>query len=459
MERILIVDDDTYICKLLDNYLNKHGYHAESVYTGSSAMEKIRQKDYDLILCDYRLPDRDGFDILRQAKSKDPTLPVVIMTAYKDLATAVRLIKAGAYDYLTKPLIPEEVLELIREAISKEKVQDSSFSFEKDFITGKSRKFRDIIEHIRIVSPVDMTVVIEGETGSGKEYVARAIHFNSKRRKGPFIAVDCGALPKGLVNSELFGHIKGSFTGATYDKKGLFEQANGGTLFLDEISNLDAENQMKLLRVLQEKTITRTGDTKSIKVDVRLVVASNEDLMEEVKNNHIREDLYHRLNEFKIIVPPLREREEDVLVFAEAFIERASRRFEKHVSGYDEEVKQILLNYQWPGNIRELKNVITRSVLLAGSDHLSLQDIPEEIKTRQTMFRNTRTAIPEDKLDVKLKDAAGKAEKEAIIQALIKSNYNKSKAARLLKIDRKTLYNKIKQFNTPGGLKRSSPRV
>ncbi len=326
-------------------------------------------------------------------------------------------------------------------------MQDSSFSFEKDFITGKSRKFRDIIEHIRIVSPVDMTVVIEGETGSGKEYVARAIHFNSKRRKGPFIAVDCGALPKGLVNSELFGHIKGSFTGATYDKKGLFEQANGGTLFLDEISNLDAENQMKLLRVLQEKTITRTGDTKSIKVDVRLVVASNEDLMEEVKNNHIREDLYHRLNEFKIIVPPLREREEDVLVFAEAFIERASRRFEKHVSGYDEEVKQILLNYQWPGNIRELKNVITRSVLLAGSDHLSLQDIPEEIKTRQTMFRNTRTAIPEDKLDVKLKDAAGKAEKEAIIQALIKSNYNKSKAARLLKIDRKTLYNKIKQFN------------
>ena len=447
MERILIVDDDTYICKLLDNYLNKHGYHAESVYTGSSAMEKIRQKDYDLILCDYRLPDRDGFDILRQAKGKDPTMPVVIMTAYKDLATAVRLIKAGAYDYLTKPLIPEEVLELIREAISKEKVQDSSFSFEKDFITGKSRKFRDIIEHIRIVSPVDMTVVIEGETGSGKEYVARAIHFNSKRRKGPFIAVDCGALPKGLVNSELFGHIKGSFTGATYDKKGLFEQANGGTLFLDEISNLDAENQMKLLRVLQEKTITRTGDTKSIKVDVRLVVASNEDLMEEVKNNHIREDLYHRLNEFKIIVPPLREREEDVLVFAEAFIERASRRFEKHVSGYDEEVKQILLNYQWPGNIRELKNVITRSVLLAGSDHLTLQDIPEEIKTRQTMFQNTRTAIPEDKLDVKLKDAAGKAEKEAIIQALIKSNYNKSKAARLLKIDRKTLYNKIKQFN------------
>ena len=447
MERILIIDDDTYICKLLDNYLNKNGYHVESTYTGSSAIERIKQKEFDLILCDFRLPDRDGFDILRQVKSKDPALPVVIMTAYKDLGTAVRLIKAGAYDYITKPLIPEEVLELIREAINKEKEQDSSFSFEKDFIRGNSKIFRDIIEHVRIVSPVDMTVVIEGETGSGKEYVARAIHFNSERRKGPFIAVDCGALPKGLVNSELFGHIKGSFTGATYDKKGLFEQASGGTLFLDEISNLDAENQMKLLRVLQEKTITRVGDTKAIKVDVRLVVASNEDLMEEVERNNIREDLYHRLNEFKIVVPPLRDREEDVLVFADAFIERASRRFSKEVKGYDDELKQILLKYHWPGNIRELKNVITRSVLLARKSRLTMQDIPEEIKAKQALLQNSQAEIPGNKLDIKLKDAAGKAEKEAIIQALIKSNYNKSKAARLLKIDRKTLYNKIKQFN------------
>jgi len=447
MERILIIDDDTYICKLLDNYLNKNGYHTESVFSGSVALEKIRQKEYDLILCDFRLPDRDGFDILRQVKSKDPDLPVVIMTAYKDLGTAVRLIKAGAYDYITKPLIPEEVLELIREATAKEKHTDSAFSFEKDFIQGKSRKFREIIEHVRIVSPVDMTVVIEGETGSGKEYVARAIHFNSRRRNGPFIPVDCGALPKGVVNSELFGHVKGSFTGATYDKKGLFEQASGGTLFLDEISNLDAENQMKLLRVLQEKTITRIGDTRAIKVDVRLVVASNEDLMEEVEKNNIREDLYHRLNEFKIVVPPLREREEDVLVFADAFIERASRRFSKEVTGYNDEVKQILLNYHWPGNIRELRNVITRSVLLSGTPRLTMQDIPGEIKTKQVLHQNSQVGMPADRPGVKLKDAAGKAEKEAIIRALIKSNYNKSKAARLLKIDRKTLYNKIKQFN------------
>ncbi|RPI42366.1 MAG: sigma-54-dependent Fis family transcriptional regulator, partial [Bacteroidetes bacterium] len=323
----------------------------------------------------------------------------------------------------------------------------TSVTFEQDFITGQSRRFEEILEHIRIVSPVDMTVVIEGETGSGKEYVARAIHFNSKRRNGAFVAVDCGALPKGIVNSELFGHIKGSFTGATYDKKGLFEQAHGGTLFLDEISNLDAENQMKLLRVLQEKTITRVGDTRPIKVDVRLVVASNEDLMKEVEQNNMREDLYHRLNEFKILVPPIRERGDDVLVFASAFVEKAARRFEKDVSGYDQDVRQILTNYPWPGNIRELKNVMTRSVLLARGNTITLQDIPEEIKTRQALLLNRDGGNGRTRTDVKLKDAAGKAEKEAIIQALIKSNYNKSKAARLLKIDRKTLYNKIKQFN------------
>jgi len=447
MHRILIIDDDTYICKLLDNYLNRNGFRAEAVYTGSSAIQKLKENTYNLVLCDFRLPDRDGFDILSRVKTTDPTTPVIIMTAYKDLGTAVRLIKAGAYDYITKPLIPEEVLELIREAIEKSEQRHNSFTFEQDFITGESRKFQEILEHIRIVSPVDMTVVVEGETGSGKEYVARAIHFNSKRRKGAFVAVDCGALPKGIVNSELFGHIKGSFTGATYDKKGLFEQAHGGTLFLDEISNLDAENQMKLLRVLQEKTVTRIGDTRPIKVDVRLVVASNEDLMKEVEQNNMREDLYHRLNEFKIIVPPLRERGEDVLVYAGAFIERAARRFEKDISGYDQDVRQILVNYPWPGNIRELKNVMTRSVLLARGPGITIQDIPEEIKTRQALLQNRESGNGRGGDDVKLKDAAGKAEKEAIIQALIKSNYNKSKAARLLKIDRKTLYNKIKQFN------------
>jgi len=447
MQRILVIDDDTYICKLLSNYLNKHAYHADSVFNGVEALKMIDQTSYDLIISDYRLPDRDGFDILHHVKKKDPGIPVIIMTAYKDLSTAVRLIKSGAYDYITKPLIHEELLELVKEATVPKEVHVPQVNFQQDFIRGKSKKFKEILEHVRIVSPVNMSVIIEGETGSGKEYIARAIHVNSQRKDGPFIAVDCGALPKGLVNSELFGHIKGAFTGATYDKKGLFEQANGGTLFLDEIGNLGAENQMKLLRVLQEKTLTRVGDTKKTKVDVRLIVATNVDMLVEMKNGKIREDLYHRLNEFKIAVPPLRSRGEDILVYADAFLKRAAVRFDKQVKGYDQAVRDMLLEYSWPGNIRELKNVITRAVLLSETPEITLKVFPEEIKTSQAIHKNMNTPAGSKPPETNLKGAASSAEKEAIIQALVKTNYNKSQAARYLKIDRKTLYNKIKQYN------------
>jgi two-component system response regulator HydG len=447
MKRILIVDDDTYICKLLDNYLRRHGYETETALTAANAAAKLKESEFDLVLSDYRLPDKDGFYILNLVKSNNPSVPVIIMTAYEEMGTAIKLIKSGAFDYITKPLIPEEVLGLIKEAMPEKATQTNSVSFQKDFIPGQSRKFQGILNHIRIVAPVNMTVIIQGETGSGKEHLARAIHFNSQRKDGPFVAVDCGALPRGIVNSELFGHIKGSFTGATFDKKGLFEQASGGTLFLDEISNLDAENQMKLLRVLQEKTVTRIGDARSIKVDIRLIVASNEDLLREMENNNIREDLYHRLNEFKIVVPPLRDREDDVLIFADAFIKRAAQRFQKKVTGYDDQVRKILLEYHWPGNIRELRNVITRAVLLSKSNRITMDVIPEEVKARRALHQNLDRRFAGDVKDMKLKDAAILAEKEAIIQALVKSNHNKSKAARLLKIDRKTLYNKIKQLN------------
>ncbi len=446
VSRILVIDDDTYVCKLITRYLNKHGYESDSAYTGLAALKKMEANEYDLILSDYRLPDRDGFEILQQAKKKNLTTPVIIMTAYESLTTAIKLIKSGAYDYVTKPLIPEEMLELIQAALEHQKAQVNQVSFKQDFIQGNSLRFKEIHEYIRIVSPVNMTVIIEGETGSGKEFVARAIHANSKRKKGPFIAVDCGALPKGLVNSELFGHIKGSFTGAIRDKKGVFEQADGGTLFLDEIGNLDAANQMKLLRVLQEKSITRIGDTKTFQVDVRLIVASNEDLLQQVKNGGLRDDLYHRLNEFKIVVPPLRLRGEDVLVFADAFVKRAATRFGKVISGYDEEVKHILLTYHWPGNIRELKNVITRAVLLSSTQQISLGDLPDEIRMQQALQQNMEMNGSTSPPGTRLKAAASMAEKEAIIQALVASNYNKSQAARLLKIDRKTLYNKIKQY-------------
>ena len=440
MERILIVDDDTYICKLLLNFLKKQGYEAEAAYSGASALSLLEKKDYQLIISDFRLPDKDGFDILSRAMEKTPPPPVVIITAYEDLGTAIRLIRQGAYDYITKPLIPEEVTGLVREVLQREQSKDSEPSFKRDFIQGNSTGFREVLEHVSIVAPVNMNVIIQGETGSGKEYVARSIHYNSRRKEGPFIAVDCGALPKGLVNSELFGHVKGSFTGATYDKVGLFEQASGGTLFLDELSNLDMDNQVKLLRVLQEDKITRVGDAKSIHVNVRLVVASNEDLHQEVERNNLREDLYHRLNEFKIMVPPLRERGEDILLFAREFVERAASRFNKDVTSFDTDVRELLMSYPWPGNIRELKNVMNRSVLLAKSSTITLRELPEEVRTLHGL-EHSGPGSPD------LKNASREAEKEAIIKALVRSNYNKSQAARILNIDRKTLYNKINKFN------------
>lgn len=447
MSRILIIDDDTYICKLLDNFLNKKGYQTETAHTGSSALKLLKESDFHLVLCDYRLPDLSGFDILAEVKSMNTRLPVIIMTAYKELGTAVKLIKAGAYDYITKPLLPEEVAHLIQEAISKIEGKEDATSFESEFIEGFSANYQRVVEYIKIVSPVNMTVVIEGETGSGKEIVARAIHYNSQRKKGPFISVDCGALPDGVVNSELFGHVKGSFTGATFDKKGYFEQASGGTLFLDEITNLNSDNQMKLLRVLQEKILTRIGDTRKIKVDVRLIVASNVNLLMDMEQGNLREDLYHRLNEFKIVIPPLRDRGDDILIFVDEFISRAARRFQKHVIGYTDEVRDLFKRYDWPGNIRELKNIVTRAVLLSTSKYIDLDVIPEEVKTRQAIQQHTNGDASSMVFDERLKDTAEKAEKEAIIQALVKSNYNKSQAARLLHIDRKTLYNKINQFD------------
>jgi len=259
----------------------------------------------------------------------NPLVPVIIITTYDNVKIAVKMIKAGAFDYVTKPIHPDEILGSIKEVLRRKSTLKESFQFMEDFITGESKSFKKILEHVRIVSPLDMTVLIEGETGSGKEYIARAIHNNSKRRERPFVAVDCGALPKGLANSELFGHIKGSFTDAIYNKVGVFEQANGGTLFLDEIGNLTYENQVKLLRAIQERKITRIGNTKNIDINIRIIVASNEDLFEEVQKNNIREDLYHRINEFKIKIPPLRERDEDILVHTDEFIKRAAKRFKK----------------------------------------------------------------------------------------------------------------------------------
>jgi len=445
-KKILIIDDDTYICNLLDNFLSSNGYLTDTAYSGSTAVKKINENEYDLILCDFRLPDSDGLKILTLTKKKNLFTPIIIMTAYADVRMAVRLIKSGAQDYVTKPIHPEEILQLIQKSLDADSIKLTSSTFEQHFIAGESPQFRKILQDIQSISPTDVTVLIEGETGTGKEYTAMAIHYKSKRKNKPFIAVDCGALPHDLANSELFGHVKGAFTGAVIDKRGYFEQAHGGTIFLDEIGNLSPENQLKMLRVLQEKAVSRLGDEKKIDVDVRIIVATNEDLKESVKKNAFREDLYHRINVVKINLPPLRKRKEDILLFAERFIEQSNRDFGKEVKEISDDVKKILINYPWYGNIRELENVIKRSVLLSNSEVINIECLPDEIKSHSVSYQNDPGFQKDSLSSRELKEATAMAEKEIIIHALQETNYNKTQAARLLNIDRKTLYNKLKQL-------------
>ncbi|MEA1888074.1 MAG: sigma-54 dependent transcriptional regulator, partial [Bacteroidota bacterium] len=354
MKKILVIDDDSYICNLLTDYLKQKGFQAEGSLSGIKGIKLFDKNSFDMVLCDYRLPDSDGYELLKHFKSTRPSVPVIIMTAYADVRMAVKLIKSGAFDYVTKPVQPEEILQLLKKAFSEQKDHKSGSSFSKDFIAGKSSAIKEVLSHVELVAPTELTVLIEGETGSGKEYIARAIHYSSKRKDKPFVAVDCGAMPKDLANSELFGHVKGAFTGAINDKKGHFQEAEGGTIFLDEVGNLPYENQSKLLRALQERVISKVGENRNINVDVRVIVATNESLIKLVGENEFREDLYHRLNEFKINLPPLRERSEDIMEFVEVFIQRANKQFGKSVTGLDNEVKRLLTEYPWYGNIREL---------------------------------------------------------------------------------------------------------
>ncbi len=444
MKRILIIDHDAYSSGHLAELISKKGFRVDTAFNARSATTHLKKKRYDLVITDNRLPDGDGLKIIQNIREKDPLTQVIIVTNYEDVRSAVKLIKAGAIDYLTKPVQPDEILDLVEKTMQKRTSSVSGLSFSDEFITGESKQFAEVMEHVRIVAPTELTVMIQGETGSGKEYVARAIHHYSRRSKRPFIAVDCGAIPKTLANSELFGHVKGAYTGAGYDKPGYFEQANGGTLFLDEISNLTQDNQMKLLRALQDRLITRLGDTKKIYINVRVLVASNEDLFEEVQRGNLREDLYYRLNEFKINIPSLRERGNDVDIFAKEFLKRANKRFNKSVKGFSRDFNNAILSYPWHGNVRELENVIRRCVLLSDDEMLQLTLLPPEIRNFSEEEDHLQEQVKER---LGLKKASNQAEKEVIINALVKTNNNKSKAAKLLNIDRKTLYNKIKQYS------------
>ncbi len=455
MSKILIVDDDLDTCQLLDKFLSKKGYEVQTALRGRDAVEHLKKSKFDLVITDYRLPDLNGLEMLQRVQTLRPEAGVIVITGYSDVRIAVKTLKQGAYDYVTKPLYPDEILLTIEGALEKREQKNkpkpnTSEAKPKEqnshYVVGKSFSARKTQEHIELIAPTDMSVIIIGETGTGKEFVANAIHQRSKRAGESFIAIDCGALPRELAGSELFGHIKGAFTGAISNKKGSFEMADQGTLFLDEIGNLTYENQIKLLRVLQERKIKRLGDTKDMEIDVRVIAATNEDLREVVQQGEFREDLYHRLNEFKIELSPLRERKEDIMLFAENFLQQANQKLNKSVEAFSKETTEKLKNHFWHGNLRELNNVVKRAVLLCQNDQITLDCLPEEIISPTYFSEETKGLSEEDPNKTDLKAVSENAEKLAIINTLRQTGNNKTKAAELLKIDRKTLYNKLKAY-------------
>ncbi len=441
MAKILIVEDDTTFSQLLQGFLKKHGFETVATNSIRSSFEQIEATPFDLLLLDYRLPDGTGLEVLTKANEKSVAIPAVIMTSFNDVRTAVKAIQSGAFDYITKPVNPEELLMIINNALDKKKDKKATIAIPDNpsFIKGDSPEANKLYGYIDLVAPTDMSVVIQGESGTGKEYAARTIHNQSKRKNKPFVAIDCGALSKDLAASELFGHIKGAFTGAITDKKGQFEAANGGTLFLDEVGNLSYDVQIKLLRALQERIIQPLGSTKQIQVDVRIITATNDDLLNSVSNGDFREDLYHRINEFKIQLPPLRSRGKDLELFIAHFIQQANTELERKVEKVSPEVKSILLKYDWPGNLRELKNVIKRMVLLTPGDTAETTSLPEEM-----IFSIEHHLQKASGTDLKAQNEVN--EKALIVETLQKVKYNKSQAAKLLNIDRKTLYSKMDKY-------------
>ncbi|SKB97897.1 sigma-54-dependent transcriptional regulator [Dyadobacter psychrophilus] len=454
MAHLLLVEDDTTFSKLLSNFLGKHGHQVKVCSNIKEAREALKSSDsnepFEVLMLDYRLPDGNSVDFLKALRSEGNRTAAFIMTSFHDVRTAVTAMQIGAFDYITKPVNPEELLMVLREALNKAESADTkaapktrtSAKADKqslEFIEGKSKISKQLYEYVRLVSPTDMSVIIQGESGTGKEHVAKSIHKMSKRSNGPFVAIDCGSLSKELAASELFGHKKGAFTGALQDKIGQFEAADGGTLFLDEIGNLGYDVQIKLLRALQERIIVPIGATQQIKVDVRLIAATNEDLMVNAANGDFRDDLYHRLNEFKIEVPPLRKRGEDLGIFIQHFVEKANEELGRNVRELSKEVMDVFHKYDWPGNLRELNNVIKRLVLLSKEEVATLNALPAEMITA---MEDQQKPAGSD-----LKALQETHEKEMIEKVLQEVRYNKSKAAKLLNIDRKTLYYKIEKYH------------
>ncbi len=464
--KLLVIDDDPAFNKMLTSFLLKKEYDVKSAHSPNSALELLKENTFDLVLTDFKLPGMNGIQLMQEIKKQYNNIPVILITNYSDIRTAVNSIKLGAFEFVTKPVIPDELLKTIEKAFQTKKennLPDTPNTILKKesqnkipvFIVGKTPQSLDLWHYVDVVAPTKMSVLILGESGTGKEYVANIIHHKSARANKPFVAIDCGVLSRELAGSELFGHMKGAFTGALQDKKGQFEVADGGTLFLDEIGNLPYEVQVQLLRVLQEKVIKPIGGTKEIPVDVRIIAATNENLTQAKNSDEFRTDLYHRINEFELTVPPLKNRLPDMEEYCDFFIAEAAVELDKEIKPLSENVLSLFKNYDWPGNLRELKNILKRAVLLCNEESIDLKHLPEGFKIKDDLLQ-LNNQIPETQLTEKvitqkvdnqnLKEIHKNQEIETINKVLSDVKFNKSMAAKILNIDRSTLYKKIKEY-------------
>lgn len=436
--KILIVDDEQIVRDSLTHWFEEDGYQVESAEDGFDVLRTLEPGKYDIMLVDIKMPKLNGLELLEKVKEIDTECVVIMITAYASVPTAVQALKNGAYDYVTKPIDPDELSHLIQNAIKQKQLKQENIALKRSIdemlnlegLIGESPEMKKVFELIKIVAPQDTTVMIRGESGTGKELIARAIHMNSPRKYYPIIPVNCGAFTETLLESELFGHEKGAFTGAQYRRKGKIEMANGGTLFLDEVGSVSPKMQVELLRVLETKQFTRVGGTDIVKVDFRLISATNENLEKLVEEGRFREDLYYRLNVFTINVPPLRERRGDIPILVQYFVEKFSRVMNKPILKISDEAMEILLNHNWPGNVRELENAIERAMVVGKAPEIRPEDLP----------------FSYDKNFSSISDSLEEVEKNHIAKVLRKYDWNISKAAAALEIDRVTLYNKIKKY-------------
>lgn len=440
---ILVVDDDLAFNNLVCNFLHRQGYETKAAFSTTKALESVAESLPEMVISDYQLPDHDGLYLLGRLKALYPNLPVVLITSYADVRLAVNSMKLGALEFVTKPVIPDELLKVVQAALQPAKAPVSAQSKlqKTSYVVGENKQMQQLWEHLKLVAPTRMHVLILGESGTGKEHLARQIHALSHRKNAAFIAVDCGALSPDLAASTLFGHVKGAFTGALSDKQGVLQASSGGTLFLDELGNLPNDVQAMLLRAVQEGSINRVGSTNEISVDLRIIAATNENLKAKQADANFRIDLFHRLNEFSLHVPPLRERLEDLETYCRYFIAEVAQELGKTAPGLSQQLIQKLAQYPWPGNLRELRNLMRRAVLLSQSDLLDESILPADFE-----IEGLDTNVQDQTVAFDLKSSAQEKERQLIVEALQTFRYNKSKAAKALNIDRSTLYAKMKAY-------------